>query len=590
MKIVKKLLAILLALALVAALAVPAMAKDATLMNVGQFTITLTGCEPGQRYNVYRLLKYTTSGYLYPLGNPDGAHGDWSEYNGNTVPKVNQAFEGITTKDKEGSSIRPFAGVVENGAISYPELAKRFDSIAIPSAQASANSATISAAFLPDDVARQIYDIVRDKSTGDEAITANGGNYFFHQVESNESGVAGEDGKFTFTASQNMYYLITKGDYNASNSNDEFSCIFRLIAGDGHTIPDDAPEIKNPEIEVPLPEPKSEKPEIHKTIGENPDEIINNTGADVGSQVTFTLKGTAPGLNKADSYLYRMEDTLSAGLAFDADSAKVQVKNGESAPVVLTQNTDYTIVQDGQKITFTFGGDKGLKDIEAIKDMENPQIIVTYRATLGPTAFITDVETNTVELVYNHDGSEQRTPGETVYVYDFTVQVNKRAETEEGEALAGAEFALVKSTGEAAYAAYKKTDAGISWVPVTVEEGKSLKDALSSIKDQITTVTTDNNGMAVFNGLNKGNYQLVELTAPNGYNLLEQPQEIEVSYTFVQPTEGETLNVTHPVAVVNKKGPNLPSTGGMGTTLFYIGGGILVAGAAVVLFRRRRSV
>ena len=102
----------------------------------------------------------------------------------------------------------------------------------------------------------------------------------------------------------------------------------------------------------------------------------------------------------------------------------------------------------------------------------------------------------------------------------------------------------------------------------------------------ITVVTTDAQGKANFDGLEDGTYELVEVEAPKGYNLLTSPVEVVIDGADATETDLSPLTVTTPVE--NNSGTQLPSTGGIGTTIFYVVGTILVIGAGVVLITRRR--
>ena len=96
-------------------------------------------------------------------------------------------------------------------------------------------------------------------------------------------------------------------------------------------------------------------------------------------------------------------------------------------------------------------------------------------------------------------------------------------------------------------------------------------------------MTTDENGEAKFEGLEDGTYELIEVVAPAGYNLLTAPVEATVSGS---DTDTTTLSVSK--TIENNSGTVLPSTGGIGTTIFYVVGSILVVAAGVLLITKKR--
>ena len=109
----------------------------------------------------------------------------------------------------------------------------------------------------------------------------------------------------------------------------------------------------------------------------------------------------------------------------------------------------------------------------------------------------------------------------------------------------------------------------------------------------------DENGVLTFEGLGDGEYTITELVSPAGYNLLSQPIHLVIESTpsltgcvWTASIDGEPVSLTGDViafTVENKSGTQLPSTGGIGTTIFYAVGVLLVVGCAAVLFIRRRG-
>ena len=317
---------------------------------------------------------------------------------------------------------------------------------------------------------------------------------------------------------------------------------------------------------------KAETPSIDKVIV-NADSANGGEGKgtaqDVGSVVNFKLTSKVPAMDGYDTYTYIVNDTMSAGLTFNNDVA-VTI-NG-------AKYTDFTVTQKGQSFTITFN------NFISQKANAGKAIVITYSATINENALTTDEETNTVNLEYsnnpNDSTSKGKTPDSIVYVYDFDIVIDKYTGDEAtGTRLAGAKFVLKNASGKYYY--YNESAKKVEW-----------KDALS----EATEVTTDQSGAAKFQGLDSGTYYLHETEAPAGYNLLKE--DVTVTITATYGDDGQITSSSATLAnngqyqqvqkIENKSGATLPSTGGMGTTLLYIIGAILVVGAGVLLVARRR--
>ena len=329
---------------------------------------------------------------------------------------------------------------------------------------------------------------------------------------------------------------------------------------------------------------KSEVPSIDKIIVDADDITGKGTAQDVGSSVSFKLTSAVPAMDGYSSYAYIVNDTLSAGLTFNNDVA---------VTIDGTEYTGFTVDQNGQSFTITFNNFIDQKT-NAGKD-----IVITYTATLNEGALATAKETNTVNLEYSNDpnnsASMGKTPDKTVYVYDFDIVIDKWAEGENNtkEKLANAKFVLYKTdNNKNLYYFYNKTDKKVQWVELA--DNAAVAAAITA--GTITQVTTDANGAAKFQGLDSGTYYLHETEAPAGYNLLKRDVEITITATY--GTDGQIVSCTAASTadgqyqkdqpIENKSGTLLPSTGGIGTTIFYIAGAVLVIAAGVLLVTRRR--
>ena len=266
---------------------------------------------------------------------------------------------------------------------------------------------------------------------------------------------------------------------------------------------------------------------------------------------------------------------MSSGLTFDASS--VVVKVDETAI-----NSGYSVVTKSLEDDCTFEVRfENLKDISAVT--AGCTITVEYNATLNDKAVIGSAgNPNEAKLEYSNnpygDGTG-KTPWDKVIAFTYQLVANKV--DKDGEPVEGAGFTL-----------YKWSD----------DESKYV-----AVGSEIKGVTTFN-----FNGIDAGKYKLVESTVPDGYTKAED-LEFTVVATYdtenLEPkfgtltikagdkviSEGEdkvfTVNLAEGISttkVVNLTGTTLPSTGGMGTTVFYVVGGGLMAVAVVLLVTKKR--
>lgn len=338
---------------------------------------------------------------------------------------------------------------------------------------------------------------------------------------------------------------------------------------------------------------KAEVPDIDKFIV-NADSanggVGKGTAQDVGSVVEFKVTSKVPAMDGYDTYTYIVNDTMSAGLtAVDNDNdGKIDV----TITIGGVAYTDFTVAQTGQSFTITFNNFLNQK-ANAGKD-----IVITYSATINENALTTDKETNTVNLEYsnnpNDNSSKGKTPDKIVYVYDFDIVVDKYTGDEtSGTRLAGAKFVLYKTeNGKKLYYFYNGTDKKVQWV----ELADDAAVAAAVTAGTITQVVTESNGTAKFQGLDSGTYYLHETEAPAGYNLLKE--DVQVTITATYNTDGTLASSSatstnngqyqQTQKIENKSGTELPSTGGMGTTIFYVVGSILVLAAVVLLITKKR--
>lgn len=291
------------------------------------------------------------------------------------------------------------------------------------------------------------------------------------------------------------------------------------------------------------------------------------TDVEVGQIVTYTIKGKVPDTTGFDKYTYEIADTMSDGLTFNRNSLAVKVGGAD----VTAVTSKCTITYDETAAPNTFKVSIDVKNCTV-----GDAITVTYTATVNEKA-IAVVSKNEAKLTYSNDPtnseSKYTTPPEIVKVYSAKIVIDKYEAGEEGTKLPNAKFVLYKEvtseTGKSTvYYKWNDTDKKVDWV-----EDRAAADV----------VKTDGNGAATFGGLKNGDYYLVETKAPDGYNQLTEPHKVTVAGSST-----DTAKLTAIAKVANSTGTELPSTGGMGTTVFYVLGFALVMGAVVLLVTKKR--
>ena len=301
---------------------------------------------------------------------------------------------------------------------------------------------------------------------------------------------------------------------------------------------------------------KNGEPTIDKKVQEGANWGETND-ANIGDTVNFeTTINVIDGQPKN----YVLHDKMSDGLTLDATSVKVY-RNG----TVLT--TGYTLVTDAEdKCTFEIHFADGTL-------VANDVVKVTYSALLNEKAVIAGAgNPNETRLTYG-DNAHTEWDKTTTYTYKFDLVKTKADNT----LLTGAEFKLYDAkTGGNEIALVKEADGTYRVATGAEKNAEGFQSA------------TIEAGSVTIKGLDSGTYYLEETKAPAGYNVLPERVEVKIEGANLNATMDGSTWTAGGVHVINSTGTELPSTGGMGTTIFYVLGGVLMAGAFVLLVVRKR--
>ncbi|MBO6419996.1 isopeptide-forming domain-containing fimbrial protein [Enterococcus gallinarum] len=287
---------------------------------------------------------------------------------------------------------------------------------------------------------------------------------------------------------------------------------------------------------------------------------VNDETVDIGQIVTYTITGKVPDTTGYDSYQYKVSDTMSAGLTFNSNVANFSVTIGGAV-------IDVPPVYTGNGFTLTL-------DMTDYQDKIGKDVIINYSAVVNKNAVLGSLgNPNSATLTYSNDPKDTTTtttPPVEVKVYTAEINIFKFAKNATDKIpLENAEFILMDENGKY----YKFTSA---------TENNLEKVEWVSDKNEASRIKSVANGSACFKGLESGKYKIEEVVAPDGYNLLTAPVEVNINHEDFEGTNPSILEVE------NKAGGILPETGGVGTKSFYILGGLLMTFAVILLIAKNK--
>ena len=421
---------------------------------------------------------------------------------------------------------------------------------------------------------------------------------FADHVAKNLAAVAGisteADGTYTISGLEPGYYLVKDKDNSVPNG-DAYTKFIAVVVKDLTATP------------------KTDKTTHEKKVAENVKLVTDGkTGAagnnyndvadySIGDTVPFALYSKVPDLEHFPHYTMLFHDQMSAGLTFDAGSVKVTIGNTElSADDIIVTTT----CEDG--CTFHVQ----IKELVGKGYQKGAEIRVDFEATLNSNAVIgLPGNPNQSKLQFTNnpnntgsaddgsdlsDNSTTQTPWDYVVVFTYELDVTKVDGADNAKKLQGAEFVLKNADGKF----------------VTVDEEGKVTGWVDT-EEAATELISDGNGLFKVVGLDDGTYYLKETKAPEGYNLLAAEIKVVVAATTTndqnyanvpddaltdlqikvdagEKTDGDVESGIVEATVENNVGATLPETGGIGTTIFYVVGGLLVLAAVVLLVTKRR--
>ncbi|MCD7751617.1 MAG: LPXTG cell wall anchor domain-containing protein [Lachnospiraceae bacterium] len=545
MRKMKKIASLLMALVMVMAMSVTAFAEDdptgPDVETESEYSITISSAAVRETYSAYKVFDVTYSGTSYAY----------------TIDSSSSAFYSVVNT----SDIFTLTQV--NGSTTYVvELAAIKDGVDETSGETiyrTATAAEILAVLSQADLEEVVADGTAVGTTSGETTTAT--------INLND------DGYYYVTTTLGSVAMLDTADpkITITDKNGEPTPDKQVLEGEGYGSTSDA------------------------SVGDTV--YFKTTITDIAGATDLILHDKMTNLNSVSilSVVYYSSSTDTEGTSLSGA--------GEGAAYTLI--TDSTTLTDDCTFEIAFSDSFESNTLKTASS--DAYIVVSYTAVITSNA-VTNGATNETNLNYGENGnSTSTTDTTTTYTYGFNVY-KYTGEGDEATALPGAQFVLSKTvdvtvdeeTTQVTYYAVVENGVLTGWTThLSAEEG----DAEDTV--YATVLTSGEDGKISVDGLDGGRYSLTEIEAPTGYNKLTAPIVFNITGIVDQETGdltgnysvslaedntgSETVdNTTNVINVQNNSGSELPSTGGIGTTIFYVVGTVLVLGAAVVLITRRR--
>ena len=329
------------------------------------------------------------------------------------------------------------------------------------------------------------------------------------------------------------------------------------------------------------PQVKTDIPTLEKKVKDKNDSTGNTTDwqdsadYDIGDTIPYKLTATLGKLDNFDTYYVSFVDTME-NLTYVDGSASVKIDSTTLTP------TQYKLTWHAPTLEIE------IPDVKVLGAGNNSVITVEYNATLDDTAVLGSTgNPNEARLIFsnnpNGEGTGKTAPDKNIV---FTYKVDANKVDPDSNKLPGAAFELFKHV--------KDSSGNLTWESKGVVNATKDSNGTYTI-DDATTVTE-----FAWNGIDDGDYKLVEVVTPAGYNTMAELL-FTVTATHSENADAPVLitlsgdtfsgNVNTGVLtsqIINNRGTTLPGTGGIGTTIFYVVGGGLMVAAAILLITKKR--